>query len=87
MSRPNITDKVVDGLDFARACVLDQRASSHGRKDYSWDDRYASALDAIDFIVSAHELTAKKAAKAAMMTKKKTKKTKKTTKKAAKAKR
>ena len=60
MSRPNITDEVVDGLDFARACVLDQRESSHGRKDHNWDDRYAAALDAINFIVGAHKRTSKK---------------------------
>lgn len=65
MSRPNITDDVIDGLDFARACVLDQRAASHGRKDYTWDKRYAAALTAIDFIAAAHKKTAKKAAKAA----------------------
>ena len=65
MSRPNITDDVVDGLDFARACVLDQRAASHGRKDHQWDKRYAAALAAIDFIAGAHKKTAKKAVKAA----------------------
>lgn len=65
MSRPNITDIHVDSLDFARACVLDQRASSHSRKDYSWDKRYAAALTAIDFIVGAHKKAAKKAARSA----------------------
>ena len=65
MSRPNITDDVVDGLGFARACALDQRAASHKRKDHSWDKRYDAALAAIDFIVNAHKKTAKKAAKAA----------------------
>jgi hypothetical protein len=65
VSRPNSTDEVVDGLDFARACVLDQRAASHKRKDHGWDKRYDAALDAINFIVRAHKLTAKKAAKTA----------------------
>jgi hypothetical protein len=65
MSRPNITDDVVDGLDFARACVLDQRAASHNRKDHSWDKRYAAALAAIDFIVVAHKRASKKPKKAA----------------------
>ena len=63
MSRPNVTDAVVDGLDFARACVLDQRSSSHSRKDYSWDDRYRAALEAIDTIVRGHKRSAKTAAK------------------------
>jgi hypothetical protein len=63
MSRPNVTADVIDGLSFARACVLDQRAFSHGRKDYSWDKRYAAALVAIDFIVSAHKRAAKSVAK------------------------
>jgi hypothetical protein len=60
MSRPNVTDEVVDGLGFARACVLDQRVASHNRKDYSWDKRYVAALDAIDAIVSSHKRSAKK---------------------------
>lgn len=60
MSRPNITDDVIDGLGFARACVLDQRVASHSRKDHGWDKRYAAALEAIDFIVSAHKRSAKK---------------------------
>jgi hypothetical protein len=60
MSRPNVTDAVVDGLNFARACVLDQRAASHNRKDYNWDKRYAAALAAIDAIVGAHKKAAKK---------------------------
>ena len=63
MSRPNITDEVVDGLGFARACVLDQRVASHNRKDRSWDKRYAEALAAIDFVVVAHTRAAKKATK------------------------
>jgi hypothetical protein len=57
VSRPNITDEVIYGLSFAQACVLDQRAASHDRKDHSWDDRYDAALAAIDFIVSAHKRT------------------------------
>lgn len=65
MSRPNVTDAVIDGLAFARACVLDQRVASHNRKDHSWDKRYAAALEAIDAIVSAHKKSTKKAAKAA----------------------
>jgi len=60
VSRPNVTDDVVDGLAFARACVLDQRAASHGRKDHGWDKRYAAALAAIDFIVGAHRRSTKK---------------------------
>jgi len=63
MSRPNVTDEIVDGLDFARACVLDQRASSHNRKDHSWDARYTAALSALDFIVGAHKRAAKKGAR------------------------
>jgi hypothetical protein len=55
MSRPNVTDKIIDGLDFARACVLDQRAASHKRDDHHWDDRYRDALDALDEIVRAHK--------------------------------
>jgi hypothetical protein len=65
VSRPNITDEVVDGLGFARACVLDQRVASHDRKDHHWDKRYAEALTAIDFIVATHQKTATKAAKVA----------------------
>jgi hypothetical protein len=64
MSRPNVTDDVVDGLAFARACVLDQRVASHNRKDHSWDKRYAAALEAIDTIVIAHKRSAKAAKKA-----------------------
>ncbi len=60
MSRPNITDDVVDGLNFARACVLDQRVASHGRGDHHWDKRYVAALAAIDLVVSAHARAAKK---------------------------
>ncbi len=60
MSRPNVTDGVVDGLGFARACVLDQRSASHRRKDHSWDKHYTAALTAIDFIVSAHKRSTKK---------------------------
>ena len=60
MSRPNVTDAVVDGLGFARACVLDQRVASHKRKDRSWDERYDAALVAIDFVVVAHTRAAKK---------------------------
>jgi hypothetical protein len=52
-----------DGLDFARACVLDQRAAAHQRKDHSWDDRYAAALEALDFIRRAHNQSAKKTAR------------------------
>jgi len=60
VSRPNITDEIVDGLGFARACVLDQRVASHKRKDHSWDARYSAALAAIDAITSAHKRSAKK---------------------------
>lgn len=63
MSRPHVTDDIVDGLNFARACVLDQRVASHSRKDHSWDQRYVTALDAIDFIVAAHKGSANKIAK------------------------
>ena len=65
MSRPNVTDEIVDGLNFARACVLDQRAASHNRKDYGWDKRYATALSAIDVIVSAHKRATKQKARKA----------------------
>lgn len=61
MSRPNVTDAIVDGLSFARACVLDQRSASHRREDHQWDDRYADALAAIDFVVGAHKKSARKA--------------------------
>lgn len=54
MSRPLVTDEVVDGLRFARACVLDQRNASHARKEYGWDKRYAAALSALDNLVEAH---------------------------------
>lgn len=64
MSRPNVTDAIVEGLSFARACVLDQRFASHGRKDHSWDKRYTEALAAIDAIVSAHKQSTRKARKA-----------------------
>lgn len=60
MSRPNVTDEIVDGLGFARACVLDQRVASHRRGDRSWDESYDAALAAIDSIVRAHALSAKK---------------------------
>lgn len=59
MSRPNVTDENVDGLGFARACVLDQRVSSHARKDHSWDKSYDAALAALDFIIGAHKKAAK----------------------------
>lgn len=62
MSRPNVTDDVVGGLVFARACVIDQRSSSHNRKDHGWDKRYDAALTAIDFIIGAHKRSAKKPA-------------------------
>jgi hypothetical protein len=62
VSRPNVTDEVIEGLAFARACVLDQRSASHNRKDYSWDKRYVAALSAIDFIERAHKKAAKKKA-------------------------
>lgn len=54
MSRPNVTDRTVDGLMFARACVLDQRSASRNRGDHSWEERYTAALDAIDEIKRAH---------------------------------
>lgn len=61
MSRPNVTDAVIVGLSFARACVLDQRSASHKRKDHSWDERYTEALDAIQSIVAAHLKAIRKA--------------------------
>lgn len=63
MSRPNITDDIVEGLAFARACVLDQRVASHNRKDHNWDKRYSAALSAIDLIVGSHKRAAKKRGK------------------------
>ena len=64
MRPPHVTDELVDGLTFARACVLDQRASSHSREDHGWDERYDAALAAIAFIINAHhKKTAKKATK------------------------
>jgi hypothetical protein len=65
MSRPNVTDEIVSGLEFATACVLDQRASSHARGDHSFDPRYYAALDAINAIVLPHKKKTKKAAKKA----------------------
>jgi hypothetical protein len=65
MSRPNITDEIVDGLGFARACVLDQRAASHARKEHHWDKRYMAALDALDAITKAHAKAHAKAHKKA----------------------
>jgi hypothetical protein len=61
----NVTDKIVDGIAFARACVLDQRSASHGRGYHGWDKQYAAALDAIDAITTAHVQATKKAAKKA----------------------
>ncbi len=63
MSRPNITDEIVDGLGFARACVLDQRAASHARKEHHWDKRYTAALEALDAITKAHARATKTANK------------------------
>lgn len=54
MSRPNVTDEIVDGLRFARACVIDQRSAAHGRGYHGWDKKYADALGAIDAIVGPH---------------------------------
>lgn len=59
MSRPLITDVIVQRLEFARACVLDQRAASHKRGDHGWDVRYREAIDAIDAIVRAHKKSEK----------------------------
>ena len=59
MSRPNVTDAIIDGLAFARACVLDQRSASHNRDDHSWDERYRDALEAVDAITAAHRKAAK----------------------------
>jgi hypothetical protein len=55
VSRPNVTDAIIDGLSFARACVLDQRAASHKRLDHGWDARYRAALESIDTIANAHK--------------------------------
>lgn len=63
MSRPHVTDEIIDGLDFARACVLDQRAASHARKESRWDERYTAALHALDVIVLAHKRAAKRETK------------------------
>lgn len=65
MSRPFVTDGLVSGLSFARACVRDQQTAARLRKDHSWDKRYTEALAAIDFIVEGHKRAAKKAAKKA----------------------
>lgn len=65
VARVVIDAEVVDGLAFARACVLDQRAASHKRKDHSWDKRYVAALAAIDGIAAAHARLVKQAAKKA----------------------
>lgn len=63
MSRPNVTDAAVNGLLFARACVLDQRALSHAREEHNWDDLYRAALEAIDAVVGGHKRAVKKAAR------------------------
>ena len=60
MSRPNVTDQIVIGLLFARACVLDQRNASHERGDSQWDEQYRAALEAIDGIVAAHKKASKR---------------------------
>lgn len=54
MSRPHITDAVVDGLNFARSCVLDQQAASQGRNYHAWDARYVAALDSLDTLMRSH---------------------------------
>ena len=59
MSRPLVTSAMVRGLEFARACVLDQRASSHAREDRGWDTHYREALEALDGILRAHGKSAK----------------------------
>lgn len=59
MSRPEITDTVIDGLAFARACVIDQRVASHQQDNHTWDKRYVAALDAIDTITKAHQKSKK----------------------------
>ena len=64
MSRPNVTDEIVEGLAFARACVLDQRVASHNRGDHGWDERYRDALTAIDTLTSAHKKADRKKRKA-----------------------
>lgn len=63
VSRPKITDDVVTGLSFARACVLDQRSASHNRGEHSWDKRYEEALAALGHIVSSHKRSTKKSAR------------------------
>jgi hypothetical protein len=60
MSRPHITDEIVTGLSFARACILDQQAASHKRGDYSYDKRYRESLGAIALIIAAHKRSTKK---------------------------
>ena len=60
MSRPNVTDDIIDGLAFARACVLDQRASAHNRGDHGWDERYRAARAASDAGTAAHRKAEKK---------------------------
>lgn len=59
-SRPHITDAVVAGLSFARACVLDRRAEAHNRGNLSWDSSYAEALAALDLILKGHQKAMKK---------------------------
>ena len=65
MSRPLVTSATIRGLEFARACVLDQRASSHARDDQSWDTGYREALEALDGIIRAHGKSSKAAKKKA----------------------
>lgn len=78
MSRPNVhvSQETFDALAFARACVLDQRAASHKRKDFTWDPRYAAATAAIDTITLAYKSAVKKAAKRAEAKTRQTTKTK-----------
>lgn len=54
MSRPSVTDTIVDGLNFARSCVLDQQAAAHDRNYHGWDTRYVAALDALYALVRPH---------------------------------
>jgi len=55
MSRPNITDDIVSGLEFARACVLDQRTASHNQGNRRWDQHYRDALKALDAVINHHK--------------------------------
>lgn len=73
MSRLKISDEIVDGLEFARACVADRQTASHARNIRTYDARYVAAVVAIDAILAAHRDAVRAAAKKAKKAKTRTK--------------